>query len=241
MRVLGVDPGLTRCGVGVVEGVAGRPLALVDVGVVRTSAGRRARRSGCSRIERGLDAWLDAHRPDVVAIERVFAQHNVQHRDGHRAGRRRSPCSPRPAAACRSRLHTPSEVKAAVTGYGPRRQGAGRRAWSPGCCGWPSRRTRPTPPTRWRWRSATSGAARRWRARPRRSPRHVARQPGGPRSRPMIAFVRGAVAAVAGDRAVIEVGGVGLRAAVRPGHAGRAAGRRARASSPPRWSCARTR
>ena len=38
MRVLGVDPGLTRCGVGVVDGAPGRPLQLVDVGVVRTGA-----------------------------------------------------------------------------------------------------------------------------------------------------------------------------------------------------------
>ena len=36
MRVLGVDPGLTRCGVGVVEGVPGRPLTMRGVGVVRT-------------------------------------------------------------------------------------------------------------------------------------------------------------------------------------------------------------
>ena len=38
MRVLGVDPGLTRCGIGVVEGVAGRPLRMIGVGVVRTPA-----------------------------------------------------------------------------------------------------------------------------------------------------------------------------------------------------------
>ena len=38
-RVLGVDPGLTRCGLGVVEGVPGRPPTLVAVGVVRTAAG----------------------------------------------------------------------------------------------------------------------------------------------------------------------------------------------------------
>ena len=38
MRVLGIDPGLTRCGMGVVEGQVGRPLSLVDVGVIRTSS-----------------------------------------------------------------------------------------------------------------------------------------------------------------------------------------------------------
>ncbi len=36
MRVLGIDPGLTRCGMGIVEGQVGRPLSLVDVNVLRT-------------------------------------------------------------------------------------------------------------------------------------------------------------------------------------------------------------
>ena len=39
MRVLGVDPGLTRCGVGVVEGVPGRPCTLVAYYVVHTDPG----------------------------------------------------------------------------------------------------------------------------------------------------------------------------------------------------------
>ena len=39
MRVLGVDPGLTRCGLGVVEGGVGRPLQMVAVGVIRTPVG----------------------------------------------------------------------------------------------------------------------------------------------------------------------------------------------------------
>ena len=38
-RVFGIDPGLTRCGLGVVEGVPGRPPKLIAVGVVRTDAG----------------------------------------------------------------------------------------------------------------------------------------------------------------------------------------------------------
>jgi len=36
MRVLGVDPGLTRCGVGIVDGAVGSPLSLVEVGVILT-------------------------------------------------------------------------------------------------------------------------------------------------------------------------------------------------------------
>ena len=114
MRVLGIDPGLTRCGVGVVEGAVGRPLPLVDVGVVRTGADQHVEQRLCS-IERRPRAWLDEHRPDAVAVERVFSQHNVQTVMGTAqasgialvaAARRGLPVA----------LHTPSEVKAAVTG-----------------------------------------------------------------------------------------------------------------------------
>ncbi|MCL7379078.1 crossover junction endodeoxyribonuclease RuvC [Streptomyces sp. 35G-GA-8] len=116
MRVLGVDPGLTRCGVGVVEGVAGRPLAMLGVGVVRTppdaEAGRRL-----VAIEQGIEAWLDEHRPELVAVERVFAQHNVRTVMGTaQASAIAMLCAARrdiPVA-----LHTPSEVKAAITGSG---------------------------------------------------------------------------------------------------------------------------
>ncbi|GHC10880.1 crossover junction endodeoxyribonuclease RuvC [Streptomyces albogriseolus] len=116
MRVLGVDPGLTRCGVGVVEGVAGRPLTMLGVGVVRTPAdadlGHRL-----VAVEQGLEQWLDEHRPEFVAVERVFSQHNVRTVMG-------TAQASAVAILCASRrgipvaLHTPSEVKAAVTGSG---------------------------------------------------------------------------------------------------------------------------
>ena len=116
MRVLGVDPGLTRCGVGVVDGGPGRPLRMVGVGVVRTpvDADLGHRLLG---IEQGLEEWLDAHNPDLVAIERVFSQHNVRTAmDTAQASAVALLCATRrglPVA-----LHTPSEVKAAVTGSG---------------------------------------------------------------------------------------------------------------------------
>ena len=115
MRVLGVDPGLTRCGLGVIDGVPGRA-TLVAVGVARTPAGADlgARLVG---LERHLEAWLDLHQPDAVAVERVFAQHNVRTVMGTaQAGAIAIVCAARrgiPVA-----LHTPSEVKAAVTGSG---------------------------------------------------------------------------------------------------------------------------
>ena len=75
--VLGVDPGLTRCGVGVVRGSVGRPLTMVDVGVVRTPADLDIALR-LHQLEVALEARIAEHRPDVVAVERVFAQHNVR-------------------------------------------------------------------------------------------------------------------------------------------------------------------
>ncbi|MFC9178684.1 crossover junction endodeoxyribonuclease RuvC [Streptomyces sp. NPDC057107] len=116
MRVLGVDPGLTRCGIGVVEGVAGRPLTMLGVGVVRTPADAELG-DRLVAIERGMEQWLDEHSPGYVAVERVFAQHNVRTVMGTaQASAVAMLCAARrgiPVA-----LHTPSEVKAAVTGSG---------------------------------------------------------------------------------------------------------------------------
>ncbi|WP_110588894.1 crossover junction endodeoxyribonuclease RuvC [Microbacterium suaedae] len=116
MRVLGIDPGLTRCGVGVVDVAADRTASLVHVGVVRSPVdadpGDRL-----ATIARGIRQVLDAHAPEVVAVERVFAQHNVASVMGTAqasgvalmlAAERGLPTA----------THTPSEVKAAITGYG---------------------------------------------------------------------------------------------------------------------------
>lgn len=116
MRVLGVDPGLTRCGLGVVEGTPGRPPTLVAVGVIRTPADLDVSKR-LVLIEQELDEWIARYQPDAVAVERVFAQHNVRTVMGTAqasgvamvvAARRGLPVA----------LHTPSEVKAAVTGSG---------------------------------------------------------------------------------------------------------------------------
>jgi len=116
VRVLGVDPGLTRCGLGVVDSTRPGQATLVAVGVARTPAADDIGRRLCG-IERVVEAWLDEHRPDAVAVERVFSQANVRTVMGTAqagavaivaASRRGLPVA----------LHTPSEVKAAVTGSG---------------------------------------------------------------------------------------------------------------------------
>lgn len=116
MRVLGIDPGLTRCGVGVVDVAPDRRATLVAVTVIRTTPDTALERRLLT-IGDGIEALLDEHDPDAVAIERVFAQQNVRTVMGvaqisgvalHAAARRRLPVG----------LHTPTEVKAAITGYG---------------------------------------------------------------------------------------------------------------------------
>ncbi|HSA53755.1 MAG TPA: crossover junction endodeoxyribonuclease RuvC [Yinghuangia sp.] len=116
MRVFGVDPGLTRCGLGVVEGGVGRPLRMVEAGVVRTPADDSID-ARLLAVEQGIEEWLDRHRPDCVAVERVFSQHNVRTVMG-------TAQASAVAIVCAARrglpvtMHTPSEVKAAVTGSG---------------------------------------------------------------------------------------------------------------------------
>jgi len=116
MRVLGVDPGLTRCGLGVIDGVPGRPPTLVAADVLRTPAGDDVA-ARLLALEAGIEEWLTAHQPDAMAVERVFSQHNVRTVMGTaQAGAVAVVCAARrglPVA-----LHTPSEVKAAVTGSG---------------------------------------------------------------------------------------------------------------------------
>jgi crossover junction endodeoxyribonuclease RuvC len=116
MRVLGIDPGLTRCGLGVVEGSVGRPLRLVAVGVARTSPDLPIALRLCE-IDAAVTAWVQEHRPDAVAVERVFSQHNVTTVMG-------TAQASGIALVSAARLgvpvatHTPSEVKAAVSGNG---------------------------------------------------------------------------------------------------------------------------
>jgi crossover junction endodeoxyribonuclease RuvC len=116
MRVFGVDPGLTRCGVGVVDGAPGRRLTLVGAGVVRTGSGEPIA-ARLLALEDEIGAWMDRHRPDAVAVERVFSQHNVRTVMG-------TAQASAVAIVCAARrglpvtMHTPSEAKAAVTGNG---------------------------------------------------------------------------------------------------------------------------
>jgi crossover junction endodeoxyribonuclease RuvC len=116
MRVLGIDPGLTRCGLGVVDGVPGRQPLLIAVDVVQTPSNLDVARR-LVVIEETIEAWITRHRPTAVAIERVFAQHNVQTVMGtaQAAGVAMLVAARHGISVS---LHTPSEVKASITGSG---------------------------------------------------------------------------------------------------------------------------
>ena len=233
MRVLGVDPGLTRCGLGVVEGAPGRPPGLVAAGVARTAptADIGAR---LLALEVEIDSWLAEHHPDAVAVERVFSQHNVRTVMGTaQAGAVAVLCAARrglPVA-----LHTPSEVKAAVTGSG--------RADKAQVTTMVMRLLRLADPPKpadtadalalaichlWRGPQTRLGAAALL-ARggdPPDPPSRCAPAAAGPRPPPVtpgrrrpavISHLDGIVCAIAPEGAVIEVGGVGLLVQATPG------------------------
>jgi crossover junction endodeoxyribonuclease RuvC len=116
MRVLGVDPGLTRCGVGIVDGEVGSPISLVEVGVILTPVDSPLEQRLLD-LDQQLSQWINMWKPDVIAIERVFSQHNVRTvmGTGQAAGIALLLAA---KAGIPVMMHTPSEVKASVTGSG---------------------------------------------------------------------------------------------------------------------------
>ncbi|MDR1188014.1 MAG: crossover junction endodeoxyribonuclease RuvC [Bifidobacteriaceae bacterium] len=116
MRVLGVDPGLTRCGLGVIDSRTGRQVALVGFGIATSPADDSVDRRLLA-IADTVGQWMDQYRPDAVAIERVFAQRNAYTVSGtmQASGVAMVEAARRGIEVA---LHTPTEVKAAVTGNG---------------------------------------------------------------------------------------------------------------------------
>ena len=118
---------------------------------------------------------MDRLQPDTVAIERMFSQHNVR----TVMGTAQASGVVALAAARRSipvAWHTPSEVKAAVSGNGNADKAQVTAMITRLLQAAGSARSRPTPPTRWRSRCATCGARRCrtgcWPPRPRQGWRH---------------------------------------------------------------------
>lgn len=113
---MGVDPGLTRCGVGVIEAGVTRRLSFIHVDVVRSDP-KLSQDLRLLAIYNGLVEKIERFAPDMVSIERVFAQENRN----TVLGTAQAAGLAMLAAAQRNipvALHTPTESKLAITGNG---------------------------------------------------------------------------------------------------------------------------
>ncbi|WP_370451967.1 MULTISPECIES: crossover junction endodeoxyribonuclease RuvC [unclassified Corynebacterium] len=116
MRVMGIDPGLTRCGLSVVQAGTGRTVHPIAVGVVRTPAEEDLARR-LLRLSNAVEEWMDDYKPDVVALERVFERSNVSTvmNTAHASGVLMLAAARRGVEVY---MYTPSEVKKSVSGNG---------------------------------------------------------------------------------------------------------------------------
>ncbi|QGU04746.1 Crossover junction endodeoxyribonuclease RuvC [Corynebacterium comes] len=113
---MGIDPGLTRCGLSVVQAGHGRAVVPVAVGIVRTPATADLAER-LLRLSTGVNQWMDDYRPDVVAVERVFERGNVSTviHTAHASGVLVLAAAQRGIPV---HMYTPSEVKKAISGNG---------------------------------------------------------------------------------------------------------------------------
>ncbi|MEN9752505.1 MAG: crossover junction endodeoxyribonuclease RuvC [Actinomycetota bacterium] len=116
MIILGIDPGLTRCGLGVIQTEAARKIRFIDVRVA-TTAPSALLENRILAIANEIQSAIATQKPTLIALERVFAQSNLPSVMGvaqvsgvvlHLAAQAGIPVS----------WHTPTQVKAAVTGSG---------------------------------------------------------------------------------------------------------------------------
>jgi crossover junction endodeoxyribonuclease RuvC len=115
MRVLGLDPGLTCAGYGLVERDDSGNLSAVCFGAIRTPAGPVPGRLRAFHDE--LEALLTLYRPGAVAVERVLFNANARTAMsvGQAAGIALLLAE---QAGCEVAEYTPTEMKVSVTGYG---------------------------------------------------------------------------------------------------------------------------
>lgn len=118
--VLGIDPGLTRCGYAVLHPGQGGAVRAVAMGVIRTSASDPLPRR-LADLQAEVGELIREHRPSAVAVEQVFFQSNV--RTAMSVGQASGVVLALAAASgCTVAQYTPSQVKDAVAGWG----GAGK-------------------------------------------------------------------------------------------------------------------
>ncbi len=113
---MGIDPGLTRCGLSVVQAGRGRTVLPISVGVVRTPADAPLTER-LHRLYTAVNTWMDDYHPDVVAMERIFERGNVSTviHTAHAVGVLILAAAER---GIEVHMYTPSEVKKAISGNG---------------------------------------------------------------------------------------------------------------------------
>jgi crossover junction endodeoxyribonuclease RuvC len=116
MFVLGVDPGLSRCGYAVVEPGRHHRARAVALGVIRTSPADPLP-SRLAELQGEFDALLDEYRPAVVSVERIFFQNNIRTAVGvaQASGLALAAAASRKIAVVQ---YSPSAVKSVVAGDG---------------------------------------------------------------------------------------------------------------------------
>lgn len=116
IRILGIDPGLTRCGFAVIDGRGPGDATSVALGVVRTPPGDPLPQR-LAALQAEFAALITEYRPEAVAVEAVFFQVNV--RTAMSVGQASGLALAEAAAAgCIVAQYTPTQVKDAVAGYG---------------------------------------------------------------------------------------------------------------------------
>jgi crossover junction endodeoxyribonuclease RuvC len=115
-RVLGIDPGLTRCGYAVVDGFGRGAATAVALGVIRTPTGEGVPYR-LATLRRELAALISEYRPGAVAVEQLFFQVNV--RTAMSVGQASGLALAEAAAAgCDVVQYSPNQVKDAIAGWG---------------------------------------------------------------------------------------------------------------------------
>ena len=114
--VLGIDPGLTRCGYAVLRVSGNTEVSLTALGVLRTSS-EKDLPNRLAEIATEIDALLDEYQPSVVAVERIFFQANVRTAMsvGQVSGLVLSAAARRGLEVAQ---YSPNQVKLAITGWG---------------------------------------------------------------------------------------------------------------------------
>jgi len=116
MLILGIDPGLTRCGYAAVEPTSGTTARAVALGVLRTAASDPLP-NRLAELQAELASLMDELQPDVVAVEHVFFQVNV--RTAMSVGQASGLALAEAAArGCQVEQYAPNQVKEAVAGWG---------------------------------------------------------------------------------------------------------------------------